>query len=287
MFEKVIIATDLGESSEQFGYCKQGLRNLGVKQVLLGVCIRMHSSHPNLSESIDALFGAEFQKRKKTLEKLGYAVEFEKLLGDPAVEVNEKAVRAGCSLVVVDSRVNSLAGEVFMGGTAAVLLHHSRLPLLILRQPVEPDCSGKCPLDMISKVLFATDFSVHAEHAFRTLEGLVGQGLKSIVLMHVQDRGKIDKHLIEKLEEFNRIDQSRLERMKDALTSAGAENVQIELSYGCPKQDIVHRAKQDDISLVLMGSQGRGFVGEMFLGSVSHSVARRAQVPVLLISMAE
>jgi len=33
----------------------------------------------------------------------------------------------------------------------------------------------------------------------------------------------------------------------------------------------------------VMGSQGRGFIGEVFLGSVSHQVVRRAPVPVLLV----
>jgi nucleotide-binding universal stress UspA family protein len=34
-----------------------------------------------------------------------------------------------------------------------------------------------------------------------------------------------------------------------------------------------------------MGTQGRGFTGELFLGSVSHNVARASVAPVLMISM--
>jgi nucleotide-binding universal stress UspA family protein len=34
---------------------------------------------------------------------------------------------------------------------------------------------------------------------------------------------------------------------------------------------------------VVMGSQGRGFLAEVFLGSVSHQVVRRSPVPVLLV----
>lgn len=285
MFETIFIATDLAESSQQFGRCKQGLRNLGVRRILLGVCIRMLEIHPGLSESIEALFSADLEKRKANLEAMGYEVELEKLFGDPADEINQRAKEKGCSLIVVDSRVNSLVGDIFMGGTAAVLLHHCRLPLLVLRQPNEPSDGQNCPMDVIDQVLFATDFSANAEYAFLTLEGLVEGGLKSVVLMHVQDRSKIEKHLSDRIEEFNQIDQARLERMKDSLTAKGAENVQIELSYGYPKQEILRRTKKHDISLVLMGSQGRGFVGEVFLGSVSHNIARHSLVPVLLIPM--
>jgi nucleotide-binding universal stress UspA family protein len=35
--------------------------------------------------------------------------------------------------------------------------------------------------------------------------------------------------------------------------------------------------------VIVMGSQGRGFISEVFLGSVSHQVVRQAPVPVLLI----
>ena len=40
---------------------------------------------------------------------------------------------------------------------------------------------------------------------------------------------------------------------------------------------------RESVSLTVMGSQGRGHLGELFLGSVSHNVARHAPVPVLLI----
>jgi nucleotide-binding universal stress UspA family protein len=59
--------------------------------------------------------------------------------------------------------------------------------------------------------------------------------------------------------------------------------VRIELPYGSPKKEIVARTKRDDVSLVVMGSQGRGYLAELFLGSVSHAVARHSEVPVLLI----
>ena len=37
------------------------------------------------------------------------------------------------------------------------------------------------------------------------------------------------------------------------------------------------------IRLVVMGSQGHGFIKELFLGSVSHGVARLSDASVLLV----
>jgi nucleotide-binding universal stress UspA family protein len=52
---------------------------------------------------------------------------------------------------------------------------------------------------------------------------------------------------------------------------------------GSPTGEILKTIDQKDISLVVMGSQGRGFLEQVFLGSVSHNIARHANVSVLLI----
>jgi len=40
-------------------------------------------------------------------------------------------------------------------------------------------------------------------------------------------------------------------------------------------------------SLIVLGSQGRGFFNEIFIGSVSHQVARQSDVSVLLVPSVE
>ena len=46
---------------------------------------------------------------------------------------------------------------------------------------------------------------------------------------------------------------------------------------------IIERAKESGRTLILMGTQGKGFVEELFLGSVAHNVARRAPLAVLFV----
>jgi len=101
-------------------------------------------------------------------------------------------------------------------------------------------------------------------------------------LLHIQDKTKIDKHLKHKLEEFNKIDTERLEMYKKVLIEKGAEDIQIKITYGIPTKEILDEAK-NDYSLIVMGSQGRGFVEEIFVGSVSHNVVRNANISVLLV----
>ena len=282
MYKKALIVSDLSERSEQFLQCKVGLRSLGVDQVILAFCLGLHEVR-GVRANVEEILKGDLDRCRKVLEDQGYQAEAEVLLGDPRVEVNRAAKDKNCDLVVVGSRVHSLAGEVVMGGTAGEVLHSCRLPLLVARIHEDKDCQEECPLASLNRVLFPTDFSENAEHAFQAVQELVAGGVKSVVLMHVQDRTKIDRHLKERLEEFNAIDTERLERMKEQLASQGAEDVRIELPYGLVTEEILQRTRQGDISLAVMGSQGRGFIREIFLGSVSHNVARHAPVPTLLI----
>lgn len=282
MFKKAMIAVDLSESSERFLQCKAGLKHLGVRDVVLAFCLRLHEVK-GLRTNVEEILKSELEQFRGTLEASGYTATAEMVLGDPHVEVNALADAKDCDLVVIGSRVHGLAGEVFLGGVAGEVLHSCRKPLLVARIHVDKDCQRECPLATRGCVLFPTDFSENAEHAFAALSGLVQGGYSSVVLMHVQDRTKIDRHLKERLEEFNAIDRERLERMKAMLLDKGAKDVQIELSYGLPTEEILRRTRQGDIALTVMGSQGRGYIGEIFLGSTSHNVARHAPVPVLLI----
>lgn len=137
--------------------------------------------------------------------------------------------------------------------------------------------------DFSKHILFPTDFSDNAEYAFTYVEKLVEDGAKRVTLMHVQDRIRIEKYLEHQLDEFNRIDQERLERLKAKLQEKGATDVRIELPYGSPVKEILKQTKEAEVSLIVMGSQGRGFISEVFLGSVSNNIARHALASVLLI----
>ncbi len=52
---------------------------------------------------------------------------------------------------------------------------------------------------------------------------------------------------------------------------------------GHPLRVILEAVRRLNISLIVMGTQGRGFLVELFLGSVAHNVSRLVTCPVLLI----
>ncbi|MFP4173199.1 MAG: universal stress protein [Candidatus Hydrogenedentota bacterium] len=286
MFSKVVYATSLSDTSRRVAESLEGLRTVGTREIVLVHAMDLRG----VGALYDQLKGAaekELAKQKEVLEAAGFDVSLELRLGLPYNEILEAAHEHQASLIAVHTTAGSRAGELFRGGVAHEVVNKSTAPMLVLRvlgvdeetdRPGEVICEDYC-----AHVLYPTDFSDTAERALAWVEHLVEAGRPRVTLMHVQDRSRIQHHLEHKLGEFNRIDSERLEAVKARLQAKGEVEVDYELFYGSPPQEILRQAQEYDYSLIVMGSQGRGFIQEVFLGSVSHKVMSYAPAPVLLI----
>ncbi len=286
MFSKVVYATSLSGASRQIAECLEGLRAVGTREIVL-----VHAMNaPGGGALYDQFKGPaeeELAEQKDVLEAAGFEVSIELRLGPPYHEILKAAREHEASLIAVHTTAESRDGELFRGGVAYEVLNKSTLPVLVLRaRMVEEEADRPCEVicrDYRTHVLYPTDFSDTAERALAWVEHLVEAGCARVTLMHVQDRSRIQHHLEHKLEEFNRIDAERLEAVKARLQAKGEVEVDYELFYGSPPQEILRQAQEYDYSLIVMGSQGRGFIQEVFLGSVSHKVICYAPAPVLLV----
>lgn len=286
MFERVLVATDLSPASHRVIRCIGGLRALGTREIVLGHCLSVSRSTP-LEQQLRCFAESSLHDETEALAELGFEVRTEIVLGHPQVEISRLAQSRGCSLIVVGSHGHTLVNEVMLGGVASAVIHGASTPVLVIRLLASgPFGRATCesgPCDFLGHVLFPTDFSDNAERAFGAVEEVVSRGAKSVTLLHVQDQARIGRHLEDRLEEFNAIDLARLERMRDRLKSVSSAEVQVKLAWGSPIREILKHIRESQCSFVIMGSQGRGFISEIFLGSVSHHVARQSPAPVLLI----
>ena len=287
MFRRVIVATDLSPSSYAVVKCLGGLRAYGVKRCLLLLCLSMQEVTSAALSDTSAYIDSTLREQKDILQQTGYSVETRVVQGFVWRELNRIAAEEDYSLIVIGSRGRSMVGEAFLGGVAYDVIHHACRPVLLVRLKVTPSGGHECVrvdrCDFGEHVLFPTDFSETADQAFTYVATLVAAGAKRVTLLHVQDQARFDSHLLPRLHEFNAIDRARLERMKEALQQRGTADISFEVRYGSPFAEIIRVVRDRDVHLVVMGSQGRGFVKELFLGSVSHNVARHSDAAVLLI----
>ncbi len=287
MFKRILIASDLSPASDSIITCINGFKSLGVEEVILFYAMGikyLDSLKYLIKDSVEPILN----KQLNIIKSSGFNATLEIVPGIPSEEIKRVAQEKNVSLIVIGSHGESAATHLLfrIGGVTSEVLHSHEKPLLLIRTKITEKNGEKCVesscADFKGKILYATDFSDTAYRAFEYLEEIVKNGCKNVTLFHVQDKTKIDKHLIHKLEEFNKIDTERLEMLKERLIQKGAVNVQIKIPYGNPTQEILNESKSG-YTLILMGSQGRGFIKELFLGSVSHNIARSAEISVLLI----
>ena len=291
MFEKFIVATDISKDFSISMSCIGGLKPFGAQKCLL-------LQFRDLNEIIDfsGVYSNELlyeyekmlSRQKGQIEKEGFEVETRILPGFSTAQINRICEEEGYSLTVVASRKYSSSGEIFFGRIANDLIHSTQYPVLQIRTEdpegvTEEEDSERNLLDISSLVLYPTDFSDNADMAFRYIKQMAAGSVEKITLLHVQDKSRLSPHLESRIEEFNRLDEARLKGMKDMLEREGKAEVGTIVKYGSPSLEILRLVEDLEVNLVVMGSQGRGYVKEFFLGSVSQNIARLCPSSVLLI----
>jgi nucleotide-binding universal stress UspA family protein len=283
MFEHAVIGVDFSPGGEAVLRSLPGLRTLGTRRLTLVNVVDVVYPTPVVVEHLDGS-RSRLDEERAQLEAEGFEVGSEVRSGDPATELCAAGNELGASLILVGSRSHSRLADAFVGSVAWGVVHRSEIPVLVQRvEPSEGSAPEVAPLEAVAAfdhVLFPTDWSPTAERAQAYVEALARQGrASSFLLLHV--RSQLEEAHTGKSTEGECL--SRLEELAGRLRAGGATEVRVESPSGAPFLEIVRRAALQSNTLIVMGTHGRGLVGDAFLGSVSREVVRKARNPVLLV----
>jgi nucleotide-binding universal stress UspA family protein len=115
------------------------------------------------------------------------------------------------------------------------------------------------------------------------VERLAAKGLGQVTVLHALDVPGGDVYPPGFQEMAAARSRESLDAWTARLKSADIPLVHSVFDPGRPLPAILRILESQDISLIVMGTQGKGFIKEIFLGSVAHNVSRLAMCPVLLI----
>jgi nucleotide-binding universal stress UspA family protein len=285
MFRRLVVATDLSPASERVVDCVAGWGALGLR---LATLVHVHAVRTvgGLEEVLRRDHEPKLERQAERLRAGGVPSDWRLAFGVPYLDLNRIAADVNADAVVIGSHGASWLGEVLLGSVADAILRHSVRPVLVLKVDrlgglAGDDCGRVCG-GLFARVLFPTDFSDAAERALgRVAESCRRMG-SAVHVLHVQDVRRLRPNLEGRLDEFNRVDRLRMERLADHLRAAGAGNVSHEIAVDHPVRAILAVAERWKATLVVMGRTGRGWLQELALGSTAHEVARRSTVPVLV-----
>lgn len=163
----------------------------------------------------------------------------------------------------------------------------------------------------VKKILYATDLSKNARHAFAYAVSLANAYNASITIIHVLfDSPTIDSVIAPYMapEQWAQIKQRHLQDAREALVGKKRENValrevltqffetarreeenkelimdEILIKKGNPAENIVAQAKESNCDLIVMGSHGHGALASAMMGSTTQQVLRWTHKPVLVV----
>jgi len=169
------------------------------------------------------------------------------------------------------------------------------------------------PKVKIRKILYATDLSESARHAFAYAVSLANAYGASTTILHVLfNVPNVDSiaALYIGHEEWNKIKQRTVDDARQALIGKKRENVAIQeiltrfsetastaaespatltdeiiIKKGNPEEHILQQAEERNCDIIVMGSHGHGAIAEAVIGNTARKVLRRSKIPVLAVRL--
>jgi nucleotide-binding universal stress UspA family protein len=159
-------------------------------------------------------------------------------------------------------------------------------------------------IPQIKKILYGTDLSKNSVYAYRYAMDMAEKYNAEIVILHVIEpippmvkhyvKGFVDE--INWEEKIKYEQEIAIERIKKRLEefckkeSLDAPHCLALVSTilvrpGHPVEEILKAADEVQCNLIVLGTHGKGFLKQTFLGSVARSVLDRARKPVLIIPL--
>jgi len=141
------------------------------------------------------------------------------------------------------------------------------------------------------KILFANDFSENSEHAFDYALTLAKQFNSRLIIIHVINepvdlRGFYVPHIsFEKLEK--EIEEGAEKMMQKFCRTRAKDftNYETLIVAGIPYEEILKKADEEKVSLIVLGTQGRKGIVYFLVGSTAERVVRNAKSPVMTVRM--
>jgi len=159
-------------------------------------------------------------------------------------------------------------------------------------------------IPQVKKILYATDLSKNSVYAFRYATKIAERyGADMIILHVVEPIPPVAKHYMKiyvdesKWEEKIRYEQDlAIERIKKRLQEFCEQEARevpqclaqvssILVRPGYPVEEVLKAADEEDCSMIVLGTHGKGFLKQTFLGSVARSVLDRAKRPVFIVPL--
>ena len=199
----------------------------------------------------------------------------------PADAIRAAARGGDVEMIVMGSHGRRGIDRLLLGSVAERTVQAAPVPVLVVR---ESEAEASRP---IRSILFATDFSEHAERAERVVAKWARAVGAEVEIIHAIREtavlfapyavpGSSDWE-----GEMKEAAQRRIEKVRARFEEAGV-SAKSTIVYGLASEEIIHQAEASGAQVVAVGSRGYSALQRFVLGSVAQRVLRHAPCSVLV-----
>ena len=135
-------------------------------------------------------------------------------------------------------------------------------------------------VSLLSRILVATDLSARAEKAIARAVQLADEHRATLTILHVLPDAVGDesskRQIVLQVEKY-------LQRKVIKLSPHREKKVSIQVDTGRASVEIIRRAREKAVDIILVGAHGEQFINKLLFGRTAERILRRGDRPVLVV----
>jgi len=215
----------------------------------------------------------------ETLYEEGMEVVAHIVIGNIVPKILSVSEIEGVDLIVTARRKRAKLEELYAGSETSDLLRRTDKPVLIYNYLPQ---SGKVGDNPFERLLLGLDWTESSEKVLDYVLALKG-AVKRVDIIHVISEKDVAK-LSNKMEaqKVERKNKKRLDEVCDVLIKEKFD-ARPHLYIGNTEEQIEKGASEHRATMIVLGSRRKSIWKEKWSGSVSHSLADKSKLPILII----
>lgn len=269
------VATDFSIPAQTMTDNLAHFRHQGAESITL-IHVRA-SAVPWLSSSGDESYATErLREVAGDLRSRDWEVDSRLEKGRPGSKIIDTAEDVGADVIVVANQGHGATSEVVLGSVATDVLERAPIPVFLFCADAHDTPRGSRTTSLWERIVCPVDFSAASGRALDWTADIAVADWAPVVILHV-----VDERFHGDQETQRR--RRKLDEATRRLRQRGVDEVETQLITGRPRKLVAEAGQHYPGALFVMGSHGRGWLGDLMLGGVARSVARRGTHHALFV----
>jgi len=200
------------------------------------------------------------------------------VVGSLVPEVIKAVEKEAADLIVVGRPHKGVFEQLYSGSDVTELLQRASVPVLVDKHISETALVLEEPF---KRLLLASDWSAASQRAVDYLKDLQAI-VEEIHVIHVVDENELTGDNSLSVQKTRKQTRAKLDRICDIFEAQGMR-AEPHVYVGDPVEEIERAARENQATMIVLGSSGKSSWVERWIGSIPRKIAEDSVFPTLLI----